>query len=240
MQRTQARTGDWLRFIAALALIALSACASSPYSPVEAPVAVVPPPTLRPGDTWVYAQVNAYNGLVERNLTDTLVAAGQGFVVERRSDRPGEPVQTETIAAPWREVAETNGSARRVFNAPLSRIPFPLAPGQAWNEQATMTDAYNVNYLWRTSGRAVGWERVRTPAGEFVALRIERRMNLGDYDYSWSDTEVHETYWYAPEVKRWVRFEHQYRRVELGVAPHHRRTQEDRIVWELRSFKPGG
>lgn len=219
------------------ALLMIGACAA-PYQAVEAPVAVVAPPVLRSGDTWVYAQINAYNGLTERILTDRLVAAKEGFVIERRSDRPDEPLQAETISAPWRQLGETTAGQRRVFSVPLARIPFPIAPGQLWREQATITDAYGVKFLWRTNGRAVGWERVRTPAGEFVALRIERSMNLGDYDYGWSDTEVFETYWYAPEVKRWVRLEHQYARVELMVAPYHRRSLTDRIIWELREFRP--
>jgi hypothetical protein len=187
----------------------------------------------------VYAQVNGYNGLVERIVTDRLVASGPGFVVERRSDRPGEVLQIESIAGPWLQTGEVTAGQRRVFSTPLARIPFPIAPGQGWQEQTNVTDAYGVTFLWRTAGRAVGWERVRTPAGDFAALRIERSMNLGDYDYGWSDTQVFETYWYAPEVKRWVRLEHQYARYELMVAPYHRRSLTDRIIWELREFKPG-
>jgi hypothetical protein len=214
----------------------LAACAA-PFPPAEPPIAVVPPPQLQAGDTWVYVQKNGYNGLPVRTLTDTLQAAAQGFVVERRSDQPGDPVQTETIAAPWRELAETAGGARRSFSAPLARIAFPIAPGQGWHEQATITDENAARFLWRTSGRAHGWERIRTAAGEFVALRIERQMNLGDYDYTWSDTHVVETYWYAPEVKRWVRLEHRYQRVELMVG-RVKRPNEDWIVWELASFRP--
>ncbi len=217
----------------------LAACAA-PYPPADPPMAVVPAPELKAGDTWVYQQINPYNGLLARTLTDTLSAAGSGFVVERSSDRPGDAMETETIAAPWREVAETSGGARRAFSVPLARILFPIAPGQAWREQATMTDGNGVDFLWRTYGVALGWEKVRTPAGQFAALRVERRMNLGDYDYDWSDTQVVETYWYAPAVKRWVRMEHGYERVELLVSPRARRILTDRIVWELKEFRPGG
>jgi hypothetical protein len=102
-----------------------------------------------------------------------------------------------------------------------------------------MTDGYGKHFVWQTWGHAQGWERIRTAAGEFVALRVERQMNLGDYDYTFSDTRVVETYWYAPEVKRWVRLEHRYERVELNVKPHIRRSISDWIVWELREFRPG-
>lgn len=228
-----------LRFAANVCCAALLAACADPYPKVDAPVAVVSPPQLQEGDTWVYVQINGYNRLPERTLTDTLRRVPEGFVVERRSDRPGEPLQTETIAGPWRETGETTGGYVRSFSAPLARIALPIAPGQSWRERATVTDAYGKNFLWQSWGHAVGWERVRTPAGEFVALRVERQMNLGDYDYAWSDTRVVETYWYAPEVKRWVRLEHRYERVELGVRPHIRRNQTDWIVWELKEFRAG-
>ena len=223
--------------LAGFALL-IGACAS-PYPPAEPPVAVVQAPTLQAGDTWVYTQINPYNGLVARTLTDTLRPSGAGYVIERRSDQPGDPMHTETIVAPWREIGEAEGSMRRTFSAPLARIPFPIAPGQSWREQSNITDAHGVTYLWRSWGGARGWERIKTPAGEFVALRVERVMNLGDYDYAWSNAEVVETYWYAPAVKRWVRLEHRYERVELEVSPRIRRTLTDRIVWELREFRPG-
>ena len=202
-------------------------------------MALVAAPELKTGDTWVYLQINPYNGLLARTLTDTLKPAPGGFVVERRSDQPSDAPNFETFSSPWRETGEVEGAKRRSFSSPLSRIPFPIAPGQGWREQSTVTDEHNVQFLWRAWGRAVGWERVKTAAGEFVALRIEREMNLGDYDYTWSDTHVVETYWYAPAVKRWVRLEHAYERVEMGVAPRIRRKLTDRIVWELKEFRPG-
>ena len=223
----------------AIAVATLVVGCASPYPPAEPPVAVVPAPELRPGDEWVYVQINPFNGLVARTLTDTLKPARQGFAIERRSDQPGDPLETETIAGPWRELAENAGSTTRIFSVPLARIPFPIAPGQGWREEATVTDQHGVAFLWRTYGGAIGWEKVRTPAGEFVALRIERQMTLGDYDYQWSDTKVVETYWYVPAIKRWVRLEHRYERVELRVSPRSRRTMFDHIVWELKEFRPG-
>lgn len=237
MRHDFARTVRRIAVLTASAAL-LGACAA-PYPKADAPVAVVPPPQLQNGDTWVYVQINGYNRLPERILTDTLKSTPEGFVVERKSDKPGEPLQTETISAPWRELAETSGSAMRSFSAPLARIVFPIAPGQSWSERATMTDGYGKHFVWQAWGHALGWERIRTAAGEFVALRVERQMNLGDYDFGWSDTRVVETYWYAPQVKRWVRLEHRYERVELMVRPHIRRNLSDWIVWELKEFRPG-
>ena len=226
--------------LAALATIAtLAAGCATPYQAVEAPVAVVPAPQLQNGDTWVYVQIDGYNGLPVRTLTDTVRPAPGGFVIDRQGDQPGDPPQTQTISEPWRELAETAGHTRRTFSAPLARIAFPIAPGQGWREQVTMTDERGVSYLRKAFGGGLRWERVKTAAGEFVALRVERQMTLGDYDYTWSDTHVVETYWYAPEVKRWVRHEFAYERVELLVG-RVRRPNRDRVVWELKEFRPAG
>ena len=236
VRRSQSRIHR-IGLLAAAAAVLLSACAS-PYPPAAPPVATVQAPQLNSGDAWVYVQINGYNNLPLRTVTDTLKATKDGFLVERRSDKETDPLETEYISAPWREQGETLGAAQRSFSAPLARIPFPIASGQGWREQATITDQRGTNFLWQVQGHSLGWERVKTPAGEFVALRIERQMNLGDYDYAWSDTRVAETYWYAPEVKRWVRLEHRYERVELWVKAHARRNQRDWIVWELKEFRP--
>ncbi len=218
------------------AALLLAACAA-PYPPAEPPVATVPVPQLSGGESWVYDEINPYNRLRTRTVTDTLHASHGRFAIVRTSDRAGDADETEALSAPWREQGETTGAARRTFSAPLARIPLPIAPGARWREDVQMTDERGVAWRWQARGRALGWERVRTPAGEFVALRVERDLNLGDYDYQWSDTHVTEAYWYAPEVKRWVRLEHRYERRELGVPRYKARVHKDWIVWELKEYR---
>ena len=52
----------------------------------------------------------------------------------------------------------------------------------------------------------MGWEDITVPAGTFHALKIEGK---GSYERLDSGAKGAEsiTYWYAPEVARWVRFE---------------------------------
>ncbi|MGH8736907.1 MAG: hypothetical protein ACREU5_02880 [Burkholderiales bacterium] len=224
---------DVKRFILMLASLLLVAGCSS-YPPAPAPLASVPAPRLNGSERWVYEQINPYNNLRVRTLTDTVEAGPAGYTIVRRSDRPGDPVETQTVPQPWSVSAESAGATGQRYSPPLAVIPFPIAPGAHWLETLTATDDHGESRRQQTWGRAFGWERVRTPAGEFVALRIERDRNLGDRDNNWFDTYVYETLWYAPEVKRWVRVEWRSRRQEMGRDP---RVDRDAIVWQLTSYR---
>lgn len=222
------------RILALASLLLVAGCAS--YPPAPAPMASVPAPQLNGGERWVYEQINPYNNLRVRTLADTVVAGPGGYTIVRRSDRPGDPVETQTLPQPWSVSAEHAGATGQRYPPALTVIPFPIAPGSHWLETLTATDEHGESRRQQTWGRALDWERVSTPAGEFVALRIERDRNLGDRDNTWFDTDVHETLWYAPGVRRWVRVDWRRRRQEMGVNP---RVEHDAIVWQLISFRRG-
>ncbi|HUJ88482.1 MAG TPA: hypothetical protein VLX30_16655 [Burkholderiales bacterium] len=221
------------RYLVTLASLALVAgCAS--YPPAPAPMASVPAPRLYAGERWVYEQINPYNDLRVRTLTDTVETGSAGYTIVRRSDRPGDAPEVETLAAPWRVAEESTGSSWHSYSPPLTEIPFPIAPGTSWKETLVMTNTRGSNRWQQCWGRALRWERVSTPAGEFVALRIEFDRNLGDRTGDWDYTYTYETLWYAPAVKRWVRREWRKRRQELKVNPL---VEVDAIVWQLTAYR---
>jgi hypothetical protein len=56
------------------------------------------------------------------------------------------------------------------------------------------------------SVRAIGQERVRVPAGEFTAMRVEARNKRGtDAGASGAGPLITLIYWYSPEVRRAVK-----------------------------------
>jgi len=212
-------------------VLLLAGCAEFP--PAPAPVAVVAAPRLAAGDRWVYAQINPYNHILLRTLTDTLETAPRGFTLVRQSDRKREPQRRRVVPAPWQLAAESGPLPRR-FDPALVEIPFPLHPGSSWHQSVRVTDAGGRTYTWLTVGTALGWERVATPAGSFVALKIVLQMNLNDSNATWGDTQVFETLWYAPEVGRWVRRELRTERVEHACIP---RVERDWKLWELTAYR---
>jgi hypothetical protein len=217
----------------AAAVLVVAGCAS-PYPPAVAPVASVAAPRLEDGERWVYEQINPYNDLRVRALTDTVEKGPHGYRVVRRSDRPGDPLEVKILSRPWSLAAETSAAALQEYDPPLTVIPFPIAPGTHWLETLRSVNERGEVRRQQTWGRALDWERVTTPAGEFVALRIERARNLGDHNVFWDDTYTFETLWYAPAVKRWVRREWRSRRQELGLDP---RVAIDARMWQLLSYR---
>lgn len=120
----------------------------------------------------------------------------------------------------------------------IGRIPFPLEPGMHWSERQILPQEFGPARVQWVSGRALGWEKVRTPAGEFLALKVIRETSFGDGDYAWTQTQRIEQIWYAPAVGHWVRLERRDERY-ARTARRGRAIQFDRILWELKDYQPG-
>jgi hypothetical protein len=216
------------KVLLACAALLLAGCASN--SAVQAPMESVPAPALTAGEHWVYVQVNPYNRTRLRTVRYTLESRAQGFELVGRSDRATDPVITETVTRPWEVAAESEGAQRRTFDPPLATLRFPLAPGTSWKQVVRATDERGRVLRWVALTRAIRWERVAVPAGEFVALRVEREINTGDLEAGWNSTQLSDVYWYVPDVQRWVRWEHRSERRERALNP---RIEKEWTRWEL-------
>ncbi len=216
------------KVLLACAALLLAGCASQ--SAVQAPMESVPSPALKAGAHWVYAETNPYNHIRLRTVRFTLEARPQGFELVGRSDRAADPVISEIVARPWEVAAESEGSVRRTYDPPLATLRFPLAPGTSWKQAVRVTDERGRVLRWVALTRAIRWERVAVPAGEFVALRVEREINTGDLEAGWNSTQLSDVYWYVPDVQRWVRWEHRSERRERALNP---RIEKEWTRWEL-------
>ena len=73
----------------------------------------------------------------------------------------------------------------------------------------------------------LGSERIRVPAGEFMAIKVEGVTNT--YKNTYASQSLKLTYWYAPQVKRTVRLIREMR------SDHLASRQEE--IYELASYK---
>jgi hypothetical protein len=216
--------------LAAAALAAASAFAL----PAFAQVATAP--AVGAGESWTYREINDYNRLPLREVTRSVAASGNDLRVVSRS---GNFESTDGFARPGAQSSGMlNDRAQGTLTPALDVMPFPLEPGKRWTQTVQRRDAVTGEIRdVRVEGRVIGWETVRVPAGEFKALRVERRMWLGDWDQFRGETWRAETEWYAPDVKGPVKltvFEefppHRYS-LFSGMMPG------DRVTWELTSWK---
>ena len=109
-----------------------------------------------------------------------------------------------TYTADWNFVSTPAG---RVFDPDQGLFKFPLHPGDTHEAHYDMKDPTEGPYEVRFERhvKVVGWEDVKVPAGKFHALRVESEGPFQRVDKGVSGT-AKETAWYAPEVKRYVKW----------------------------------
>lgn len=192
-------------------------------------------PELAPGDTWTYAEENpSPQGQRTSHTLMTLVRADKDgiLVTVQPAGSPG-PSSERLMGPDWSRVRSVNGR-QTVVNQPLQ---FPLAPGKTWRVAYTEFapgDRRHTREGWDMTMRVTGWESVDVPAGTFRALKIEgvgtwtadtpasvvvargrapngaeiasARRNAG----TTVSGRYFKTFWYVPEVHRWVKSEEDY------------------------------
>lgn len=196
------------RWIGIVGLVIVAGCAAPlPQTPPAGTPAQVTAPAIRTGDAWAYTAYDGYThipkGTVDYRVTDV---QGATVTVERMH---------EGIASQERYTRDGAWVARPLTNLQLFQyqpalqaLPFPLQAGQRWREFVVATDpASGQSYRVRVDGEVLGWDRVRVPAGEFDALKVERHIYAGNADYFRTEERIREIDWYAPAVGAVVRRE---------------------------------
>ena len=191
---------------------------------------------MRAGDRWRYAVIDLYRRERLTELTMQVAAEAPQLRVSV-TDASGTARPDEVYASPWRVVQEPAYGAVIQFRNPNPLLPARLETGAS--ERISNTFRASADGLWNFWSEQIdaqGWERVRVPAGEFVALRVMRRISFDHQDSFRTRSARDETLWYAPEVNRWVRREWTGRYYWAGMrgAP----LREDWIAWELLEYRP--
>jgi hypothetical protein len=213
----------------------LAGCATPASVPAPAGAGTVP--TVRVGDRWRYAQIDLYRNERTTELTMDVAEVAPQLRV-RVTDASGMSRQDEIYASPWRVIQEPAYGDPIVFRVPTPVLPARLDTGgseRVVNEFRTL--ARDQWFFWSEWVDAQGWEKIRVPAGEFVALRVLRRIAFEDPDPFRLNSVRDETLWYAPQVNRWVRREWtgRYRWPGMWREPP---LREDSIAWELLEYRP--
>ena len=239
-------------WVVSLVAMLCAACAPMPAgTPLDSTQAAAAP-VITAGESWTYAVRDGYTGLdrgTERYRVDQ-VAAGNITVARERSGI--EDVQVYDSSWNWLRRPATN---MQLFNysPAYQAFDFPLAPGKHWHTRLTATDPTNGRrFPVHLDGKAIGWERVRVPAGEFDAIKIVRGVYVDYWDQSTrGSSQIVEMEWYAPAVKQAVRRETNSRYWSLlgardegfvrvsksdGGGPTWRR--DDWLIYELVDYTP--
>jgi hypothetical protein len=178
-----------------LLVASAAVCAADPAQPVERP-------QVKPGDQWTYRHVNYWNNQVESTFDIEVTFASERAIQVVQKTAAGEIDATYT--AEWNAATRADGA---VIESGTAILRFPLRIGETHKTSFELLrpdrGAWQVRH--ERDVTVVGWEDVTVPAGTFRALRIEANGGYYRLDGPQRGT-VKSVYWYAPEVKRWVKY----------------------------------
>jgi len=198
-----------------LSILAIAVPASS-QAPAPSTSDVANEPTIHAGDVWV----DRLSSGDKEFKVDAIDSDGNVTV-----DQWGTP---QTTDKDWNTLVTrslvTDSSPSTKFAKPLVIFPFPLAPGKTWKDEAKwLQPEQQLNGKTNVDGKIGNWEDITVPAGNFHAIKVtvvERALGHAGYQ-----DEATLTYWYAPQVNRFVKFQYQ-------------SINEGQISAEMVSYKP--
>jgi hypothetical protein len=173
----------------------LSQTASAPPPGVES----VDTPEYRVGDVWidrVRGQEREFrierkrdDGFFDVSFWGTQMTTDEklNIVIYRSLTSEGSSSSKSDIAVPW--------------------FAYPMYEGKIWNEtfKWQTQDAMPVVGTSNMKGQVIGWEQVSVPAGNFRALKVE--VSNRSFGKGGAVDFMRMTYWYVPDVKRFVKFD---------------------------------
>jgi hypothetical protein len=178
-------------------------------TPLDAPAA---PPAA--GDAYVYAHVNGYSREVLGHLRYRVDKTdASSITLSVTPDHPAAWVprtEIRTREGNWllHPVENHGWKVDYLFATAYPAYVFPLDPGRSWSVRVNATAHGDPRTRSvRVDGKVMGPERIRVPAGEFDAVKIERVVYPGDANPGQTETHIIETDWYAPALGRPVRTE---------------------------------
>lgn len=160
-------------------------------------------PAVRAGDRWLYHHWDQLNNRLVKSYELRATFAGPQAIhtVARLADgRQVDAVWT----ADWNATVSILSEA--IINPHTGLFRFPLHVGDEYDstfELAYPKARFRARHSYKV--RVVGWEDVSVAAGRFHALKIEARGGYERLDRDGS-SRVRADVWYAPQVKRWVKY----------------------------------
>lgn len=182
-------------------------------------------PVPKVGDVAIYT----INQRADKRMTEetvTVTSVDQNHIKSKHVRTDRSPPEIEGVLTTDWAVAVSGANGTR-YDPPIVGVKFPLTVGESWKSSYLAEGATNKSKV-DIEFKVVAREKVKTPAGEFEAFRIESDGWINGV--SWSGAiRMAQVQWFAPAVGRVVRSEYKdYRGSRLWTD----------TVSELKSFTP--
>ena len=175
-----------------------------------------PAPTIHEGDTWLDKVKGADKAFkIDSIGSDGTVELNQ-WGAQMETDQNWNTIK-------YRSLVEESAPPI-VYAKPLPIYPFPLTPGKTWKEEVRwQIPDQSLSGKSEVEGKLGAWQDVTVPAGTFHA--IEGEVNVRTIGRGGLGDSTTITYWYAPQVNRFVKY-----KIESN--------QEGEIDADLVAYKP--
>jgi len=185
-------------------LLLLGGCAAPPLPqvPPAGMSAEVAAPRIALGDSWTYKVYDGFTRLPRADEHDEVTRVGPDRIEVAGLVERGDGTQIYDGQWNWLRRPAV-GLQTFEYSPAYQAFAFPLSAGKRWQAKVTARDPRDGRrFPVRIDGAVLGWERVKVPAGEFDALKIERLVYFDYWEYSLRGRSIIREYeWYAPSVK---------------------------------------
>ena len=161
-------------------------------------------PEIRVGDSWTYRSTNVF--APGTHDIENRVSFTDAKVILVVTTSKGDGKEADSSWTPeWNTVTSHSGLMYRPNSGVLR---FPLHIGDKHEVKYEMLRPRTNMAESATTGlvTVVGWETVDVPAGKFRAIKVELDTMVRPSDGSRAYRRQ-VTYWYVPDVRRWVKFQ---------------------------------
>lgn len=199
----------------------------TPQAPAPVPTAIAAPPPTAPqtlpaqpanpaaganpfgfsvGDRWSYQQIDKYKGEVISNWNRKI----------SRILPNGDLLSGATVLSPNGNIRQqtNNRFPSRVYSDAEVLFPKKMEAGHqedfSYKEQSRRSDGKEFEQVFKGTIKVKGQERIKVPAGEFTALRVEREAMVTGVQTNGQDrwnARQEITYWYVPALHYYVALE---------------------------------
>ncbi|WP_428299941.1 hypothetical protein [Hydrogenophaga sp.] len=182
-------------------------------------------PELKVGDTWITRALDGWNNRETGQFTLTVSGFENGRTLVRTHALPADQTYTRMFTPDWHICRSMRNSTEAVCGGPLL---FPLTDSYRHSYRRLPNNSGVSYYDGDCEGR--GFEKVRVPAGEFDAFKVECTGTWTRVFGGSSTGRYDETFWYAPSVRNHVK--------QVFNSRLTSGSPDIRLIVELIEFKP--
>jgi len=175
--------------------VSIASLAAAAFAQSAAPRAELP--TVKVGDRWKFDQNDRRTGLKENEWSRTVTAVSASQIEGTEND--GKFIWTSDLNTVESSTAVITGDARF--------LKFPLEVGKKWDFKYNFASKVGpAKGRWQLDAAIVAYEKVKVPAGEFDAFKIEYKGSWNN-DTNGRNGRLMQTTWFAPAARAAVKVE---------------------------------